>query len=337
MERKTMKNLRGAFAAVAAGLMLLTACGGEDSSAGKASEDSEQLTVAIGTEGTFEFIPAELGLELGVWKERGLDVKNLNVQGSGEVAQALTAGEADMAATAGSSTIASIVKGVPQKLVAGIGSNDFKTMVVVVPKDSDITEVADLKGKTIGVTSPGSGTDYLAQVLQKKEGWSDSDLKRAAIGGLQEQLAAMESGSTDAFVWSIEAAYTLEESGDGRILTNFGFLDNELFEVLNVTDTTIKSKSDAVQDYIDGWFETVKYMQDNPDKVVAFITKNFQVSDKVAQQIYDFGMPIMSKDGTIPQNVLDGLAQSLVTQGLTAEAPAADTWWDDQFVPATVG
>lgn len=330
-----MRKFKGAIAGVAAGLMLLTACGSGE--AKEAGGGSSEVTVAIGQTGTFAFVPAELGLQLGVWEKRGLDVKNLNVQGSGEVAQALVAGEADLALATASATVGSVVKGVPQKVVAGIGDNDFRTMVVVVPTASDVQTVADLKGKTIGVTSPGSGTDYLAKVLQKREGWSDSGLKRAAIGGLGEQLAAMESGSTDAFIWSIEAAYTLEESGEGRILTDFGFLENELYMVINGTDEAIENKPEAVQNYIDGWSETVKYMQDNPDETISFIKDDFKVSDPVAKKIYDFGLQIVSRDGTIPQNVLDGVAQSLVTQGIADEPPAVETWWDDQFVPANVG
>ncbi len=327
-----MGKVRKPLAALAAaGMMLLAACGGGDD-AGKAGE----LTVAIGTHNTFEFIPAELGLELGVWDDRDLKVKNLFVQGSGEVAQALTAGEADIAATAGSSTIASIIKGVPQTIIAAIGVNDFKTMVIVVPTNSAIKSADDLKGKTIGVTSPGSGTDYLAQVLQTQQGWSDKDLKRAPIGGLNEQLAAMESGSTDAFVWSVEAAFALEESGEGRVLMDFGFLDNEVFEVINVRDQVLKDRPDDVKKYLEGWFEVVKYMQDNPEKTVAFIEKNFELSPTVSQRVYDFAMEIMSTDGTIPENVLQGLGESLVTQGKADKAPSPGDWWDDQFVPVAV-
>jgi ABC-type nitrate/sulfonate/bicarbonate transport system substrate-binding protein len=318
-----------------------TACGGGSEETGGASTDGEStdlgsVSVAIGTAQTFEFLPAEFGLELGVWEERGLDVQNISVQGSGQVSQAMAAGQADIGLTAGASGVDAILSGVESRIVGLIGK-DFNMMVLVVPADSGIKDISDLEGSVVGVTSAGSLTDYLARVIAEDQGWPETAIQRAAIGGLNEQLAALESGATDAFIWSAEAGFTLEETGKGKVLLSFGELvENNVFEDIMATTTAIEEREDAVRAYLEGWYETVQYMADNRDETIEYMVKTFEISETVAAKTYDLDMENLSTDGTIPEENLEGLAKSLVTMGITDKAPSLDVFWDDRFVPVSV-
>jgi ABC-type nitrate/sulfonate/bicarbonate transport system substrate-binding protein len=335
----TNKHVLKYMAPLVALALATTACGGSDDGATQAADESGDLgsvSVAIGTAQTFEFLPAEYGLELGVWEERGLDVQNVSVQGSGQVSQAMAAGQADLGLTTGASGVDAILSGVESKIVGLIG-RDFNMMVLVVPTDSDIQDISDLRGTTIGVTSAGSLTDYLAKVIAKDQDWPESDVQRAAIGGLNEQLAALESGATDAFIWSVEAGFTLEEKGTGRVLLDFGDLvKDNVFEDIMASDDAIENKTDAIQAYLDGWYETVQYMVAHREETIAFMVEAFELSETVAAKTYDHDIDNLSTDGTIPLKNLEGLAESLVEMGVTDKVPSTDLFWDDRFVPVSL-
>jgi ABC-type nitrate/sulfonate/bicarbonate transport system substrate-binding protein len=316
-------------------ILFTTACGGSggDQPSGSGGARLGTLTVAIGTAQTFEFLPAEFGQKLGVWSKRGLDVKNLNVQGSGQVSQAMAAGQADIGLTAGASGVDAILSGVESKIVGLIGK-DFNLMVLVVPTNSSIRGIGDLQGKVIGVSAAGSLTDYLARVIAQRQGWPESAIRRAAIGGLNEQLGAMESGATDAFIWSAEAGFALEEQGKGKVLLNFGDLvPNNVFEDIMATNSAIEDRPDAVRAYLEGWYETIRYMKAHRDEVIAYMTTSFQVSPNAAAKTYDLDIGNLSTDGVIPTENLNGLSQSLVQMGIAKEAPPVGTFWDGRFVP----
>jgi uncharacterized protein len=73
---------------------------------------------------------------------------------------------------------------------------------VVVPADSDIESLEDMRGKTVSVGSPGSGTEVIALRLLEVAGLDpDEDITRRGLG-VGESVQALREGSIDAFFWS---------------------------------------------------------------------------------------------------------------------------------------
>jgi TRAP transporter TAXI family solute receptor len=73
---------------------------------------------------------------------------------------------------------------------------------VVALKDSGIRRIEDLKGKTVSIGAPNSGTEVIGLRLMEVAGLDpDKDVTRRAMG-VGESSAALREGSIDAFVWS---------------------------------------------------------------------------------------------------------------------------------------
>ena len=73
---------------------------------------------------------------------------------------------------------------------------------IVAKDDGSINSVADLKGKTVSVGSPGSGTEVIALRILEAAGIDpDNDIKREQLGA-SESAAAVKDGKIDAFFWS---------------------------------------------------------------------------------------------------------------------------------------
>jgi ABC-type nitrate/sulfonate/bicarbonate transport system substrate-binding protein len=288
----------------------------------------------ISAANSFEFLPAEYGIELGVWEKRGLDVKNTYVSG-GQFGQSMASGQFEVG-LGGAASAAVIVGSVDAPIVAGI-SHDYTMMVLVTSNDSGISDVSDLEGKTIGITSVGSVTDSLVTVLRQEEGWDESELQAAPVGGFDQQMAALKSGATDAFIWTAEAGYQLEEEGEGTIVMDFGSLvPDNVFEAISAPRSAIDDEPDKVQKYLEGYFETIQYMKEHRAETVEFMMSQFKMSRYVAEHTYDLDIENLSTTGEIPEKNVEGIAEFGVETGILESAPEPDAYYDEQFVPVDI-
>lgn len=319
-------------AALVAAALLVGACGG--SSGGTANQPVKNLgtiNVIIGPK-SIEFEAATYGVDLGVWKKRGLDVQNVSVSGGGQVAQAIAANAGDIGMTGGPNAATAIVKGLNAKIV-GAASYSFSGMVLVVKKESTAKTAADLKGKTFGISGVGSLTDFVVGKMADKMGWKlGTDYKKATVGGLDQLTAALQSGAIDAFAWSPEPAFLLQEKNQGKVIGDMGALvGSNLFEVIMANTNSIRDKKDAVQAYLDGYYEAVRYMASHAKETQKYMADDMGLSAFVVKSTYDLEMKNLSTDGSASQEQLNGVATSIATGGNT---PSLTSFWDPEFIPS---
>ena len=138
-----------------------------------------------------------------------------NTQATAEVTGAsvdnlklLQVGKVDLAFTL-ADTLAEAVNGRgPFKATGAIGSVRTVAVLytnythVVVRANSGVKTVADLKGRTVSVGSPGSGTELIADRVLTEAGLNPrKDITRHALG-VAESVGALKDGKVDAFFWS---------------------------------------------------------------------------------------------------------------------------------------
>ena len=110
-----------------------------------------KLRVGKAQPNQFAFVPADIGVESGIFKKRGLDIEISSFGGDARMMQALAADGIDIA-LGGGPAFATIVKGSPMKAVAAL-ANAPNTIMMVVLKDGPIKSADDLKGKQISVST----------------------------------------------------------------------------------------------------------------------------------------------------------------------------------------
>lgn len=317
-------------AVATAGALLLAACGGN---AATEADTDDELTVLMSTV-TFQYLPVLIGQDNGAFEEHGVTVKTLDVQGSSAAAQAMAAGEGDVMPISAVSVVAPILRGLEAKIIGSI-TNEFSSQVVVVGADSDLQGPADLEGRTIGIVQRGGLLFWLANQLADEQGWKEGqDYELAAVGGLSEQIAALEAGLTDGFIWTSDAAFQMEETGDGRALFDFGsIVDDNVNVVLAASDQVIAERPEAVEAFMRGWMDTIAWMADNKAGSVEACMEHYDMSEFVCQSVYDVEMGNFSQDGVIPEANLRGLAESMVeVDEEVTEPPASSDFYDSNFV-----
>ena len=281
---------------------------------------------------TFAFVPADVGVEAGIFKKHGLDVEISNFGGDAKLLQALSADAIDIA-MGGGPTFAFIVKGAPM-LAVGALADAPGTIMLVVAKDGPVKTEDDLKGRTVSVSTTGSLTYWLGQELSRSHGWGNDGIKIAPLGSTTAQAAALKTRQIDGVITETSTVFRLEEEGSGRILVRFGERIKDFHvHVIYASKALIDKNPEAVRAYLAAWYETVANMRDHKDQTVDVAARVSEVSKAVATRNYDELMSIFNPTGRFNPKALDVLSRSFDESGSQPFAPARGRVYIAQFLP----
>jgi NitT/TauT family transport system substrate-binding protein len=182
--------------------------------------EKPKLTLAVGGKNLLYYLPLTIAESLGYFKSEGLDVTIVDFAGGSQALRAVVGGSADVVSGAFEHTLNMQAKGV--KLRAFVLQGRAPQIVLGVnPKTMpSFKTVADLKGKKIGVTAPGSSTNVMANFVLAKAGLKPSDVSIIGVGAGNGAVAAMRSGQIDA-ISNLDPVITLlQRSGDLKIVSD---------------------------------------------------------------------------------------------------------------------
>jgi NitT/TauT family transport system substrate-binding protein len=138
--------------------------------------------------------PWWIALEGGYFREQGLDVQLTRIDAGATLLAGMHQGEVQLAASGGPALVLGTLQGLDIMLV-GSASNVLDVIIFTRP---EIQSVADLRGKTIGVSRLKAITDVAARLGLERMGLHpDVDVFTRGTGGIPESLAALEGGTVD--------------------------------------------------------------------------------------------------------------------------------------------
>ena len=159
-----------------------------------------KVTLAIGGAGCLCYLPTVLANQLGEYKKAGLDVDLVMLKGGSDALKAVLGGSADVV----SGYFDHCVELVPkhQSLQSFVVYDRFPGFALVVsPKHNDkVKSVKDLAGKKVGVSAPGSSTDFFLKYILSKNGVDPNSVGVIGVGLGGSAIAAMEQGTIDAAI-----------------------------------------------------------------------------------------------------------------------------------------
>ncbi len=218
-----MKTRFISVAAIGALALTTAACGssssttasGTSSPSGSASATSSgspallNVSMMVGGIDKQIYLPYMLAQKLGFYKKYGVNMTlSTEVHGGVGAEAAMASGQVDMAGAWYIHTIDFQSKG---KDVIGIvqlsGAPGEREMCGT---NSGVRSAADFKGKTLGVTDLGSGTDELTQFMALQKGVTRQDYKALAVGAGATAIAAIQRGSAACVMTSQPTVGALE-------------------------------------------------------------------------------------------------------------------------------
>ncbi|WP_310963811.1 ABC transporter substrate-binding protein [Nocardioides terrisoli] len=165
-----------------------------DAQGGGSSAGTPTVSLMVGGIDKQIYLPYQLAQNLGLYKKYGVNVKlSTEVNGGVGAEDAMASGQVDMAGAWYIHTIDFQSKG---KAVEGIvqlsGAPGEREMCGT---NSGVHSAADFKGKTLGVTDLGSGTDELTQFMAAQHGISHSQYHTLAVGAGATAITAIQRGT----------------------------------------------------------------------------------------------------------------------------------------------
>ena len=182
--------------------------------------EKPKLTIAVGGKNLLYYLPLTIAEQRGYFKAEGLDVTIVDFAGGARALQAVVGGSADVVSGAFEHTVNMQHKG--QRMRAFVLQGRAPMIVLGVnPKTMpNFKTVADLKGKKVGVTAPGSSTNVMVNFALAKVGLKPSDVSIIGVGAGNGAVAAMRSGQIDALSNLDPVITLLQRSGDLKIVTD---------------------------------------------------------------------------------------------------------------------
>src|SRR3978361_1340048 len=209
--RKPMKKLFGRLA----GTLLVLAL-----TSGFAAAQSKPPTAAGGAP-CLCYLPTVLAKQLGEYDRAGLAVELVDLKGGSDALKAVLGGSADVVSGYFDHCVNLAAK--KQELTSFVVYDRYPGLVLVVSPshNAEIKSIKDLAGKKIGVSAPGSSTDFFLKFLLKKNGVDSTGVAVIGVGLGATAVAAMEQGQIDAAVMLDPAVTVLQGShSDLRILSD---------------------------------------------------------------------------------------------------------------------
>lgn len=292
---------------------------------------ADKLRVGKSVPFAFAFTPVDIGNEIGIWKKYNIEPEISGFRGDAKLQQALTAGSVDIGLGSGAG-MAFFAKGVPAKGVAAFAGKPY-SIAVIIPYDSKIASLDELKGKKLGVTTVGSLTDWLAKRIGIVKGWGPDGVQTVPVGGLESSRAAMKTGQVDAIVSGAEVAYMLEKHKEAKALVTMdNFVDAYITHVIFARDELIKDNPDLLQRFVKGWFETVDFMRKNKEKTVEIVSKVLKQDKDVMNRTYDEQMKMLTDNGQFDPKAIEMLKKSFVEMGTIDKEPTTESMVTTKFI-----
>src|SRR5690348_14444633 len=192
------KRAISSVAAVGAIALSLTACGGSSGNSNSASSGGSSSTptvkVMVGGIDKQIYLPYQLAQSLGYYKKYGVNVELSTEQNGGVGAEdAMASGQVDMAGAWYIHTIDFAAKG--KNVVDIVQLSGAPGEREMCGTNSGVHSAADFKGKSLGVTDLGSGTDELTQFLASQHGIGHNDYHTVAVHDGATVVGAIQGGS----------------------------------------------------------------------------------------------------------------------------------------------
>jgi NitT/TauT family transport system substrate-binding protein len=180
-----------------------------------------KITIAVGGGACLCYLPTVLAKQLGEYDRAGLAVELVDLKGGSDALKAVLGGSAEVVSGYFDHCVNLAAK--KQELTSFVVYDRYPGLVLVVSPshNAEIKSIKDLAGKKIGVSAPGSSTDFFLKYLLKKNGVDASGVAVIGVGLGATAVAAMQQGQIDAAVMLDPSVTVLQGSyPDLRILSD---------------------------------------------------------------------------------------------------------------------
>lgn len=273
--------------------------------------EKPRVSIAVGGKNLLYYLPLTVAESLGYFKQEGLELQIVDFAGGSQALRAVVGGSADVVSGAFEHTVNMQAKG--QRLRAFVLQGRAPQIVLAVNRRTmpNFKSVAELKGRKIGVTAPGSSTNVMANFVLAKAGLKPADVSFIGVGATNAAIASVRQGQIDALSHLDPVITILERAGDIRIVTDTRIVAeaDQVFggpmpaACLYAPQAFIDRHPNTVQALANAIVRADKWIQAaGPGDIIKVVPEGFLLGDRAVYiDAFLKSRPAMSVDGLIPE------------------------------------
>ena len=336
-----MLNLQTAvrFSALAAALALA-------STAQAQSLEKKDITIGVaGSSSQIALLAFNVARTKGFIKAEGIELEVVDFGSGSKGVQAFVSKNVDMVAATFEHVIAMRSRNVAAKSVVSMSRAPGIVLAVTKNFESQFKTVADLKGKAIGVSAPGSASHTFLNLFLARHGLKPDDVSVVGVGNAAGAVAAVRTGNELQAIVNYDPVITqLERTGHAKAIIDLRtasqtkeFLRSEFtFLSLIAHDDLIKRHPRSVQAVVTGVVKALKWIASaKPEEVLLAVPEEFWKQDReLYLETIRRNLDGLSLDGRVTPAGAEGVYSSLLAhdERMRAGKPDLSTTFDNQFV-----
>jgi NitT/TauT family transport system substrate-binding protein len=273
--------------------------------------EKPRVSIAVGGKNLLYYLPLTVAESLGFFKDEGLDPQIIDFAGGSQALRAVVGGSADIVSGAFEHTVNMQHKGQRMRAFVLQGRAPQIVLAVSTRTMSGFKSVADLKGKKIGVTAPGSSTNVMANFVLAQAGLKPADVSIIGVGATNAAIAAIRQGQVDALSHLDPVITILERSGDIRIVTDTRLVAeaDKVFGgpmpagCLYTPQTFIDRHPNTVQALTNAMVRANRWIQAaGPSEIIKVVPEGFLLNDRAVYiDAFLKSKSALSPDGMFPE------------------------------------
>lgn len=277
----------------------------------RAQPEKSRIGIAVDGKTSLYHLPLTIAEQLGYFRAEGLEVEISDFASGAQALQAALGGPADVVSGAYEQVIqlqsqgqlfqAFVLQGRAPQIAVGVSTRTL----------AGYRTLADLKGRRIGVTAPGSSTAMVASLLLSRAGLKTGDVSFVGVGGAGGALAAVRSGQIDA-ISNIDPVMTmLEQKGEVRIVADTRTLKGtqEVFggpmpaACLHAPAEFVRKRPDTAQALANAIVRALKWLQTaGPSDIIKTVPESYLLGDRALYLAsFDKVREAIATDGLMPE------------------------------------
>jgi NitT/TauT family transport system substrate-binding protein len=270
---------------------------------------ADKVSIMVGGYEKHIYLPAKLAEGLGYFKAEGLDVELLNEGAGVDAENEMLAGAVQGVVGFYDHCVDLQTKG---KFVMSVVqfSQAPGEVELISTKHPEIKSMADLRGKSLGVTGLGSSTNFLSQYLMVKAGVPLGEFTSIPVGAGTTFIAAMQQDKIQAGMTTEPTISRLLKTGEARILIDMRTIENTKKALggtypaasLYMPTEWVEKNKPTVQKLANAFVKTLKFIHTHSAAEIADkMPKDFYVGDKEGyiKALAD-GKGMFTADGVMP-------------------------------------
>ena len=229
-------------------------------------------------------MPVIVAQDLGLYKKYGITVKTVSLNGGVNVFRAMLAGNLDVGMSPGTVSIVGRSKGSPTRMIS---ANLVKYEASMIVRDN-VKDMADLKGKRIGINEPGGFADIISKSVLRAAKIDPKDVHFVSIA--TEDVPALVADQVDTAILHVEQEMLAKSKVPTlhAVARMWEVQPKTLYTVAVATEKSIKEKQKQLQAFVTANMEATRILYTDKAQVMPIIVKHTGYPEKVISETYDF-------------------------------------------------